>query len=188
MTETLELLEEPQSLGELQMEIGKWSRHNFGTNQSQLLPGSPALHQTCPLMGMSEELGELFDAQNREEEEDAVADICIYLLDYCTRCCMKLEPLVREAHSYSKDERVGLVSCIGKLHRIELKAHQGIRGYSDHNKVKEDRKVVIVQLYHYLQGFAHKEFESSVFDLAAGVWTKIVSKRDWVNKPATAGN
>lgn len=76
-------------LRQLQDEVGEWARENFGEEQ-------PA---TYPLMGVSEEVGELnhsvlkqlqgirLDEEGVGEaaELDAVGDIIIYLADFCER-------------------------------------------------------------------------------------------------------
>lgn len=72
---------------DLQEEVGKWSRNNFGDQPS-----------TNPLLGIVEEVGELSHAHLKgiqsirhtaEEIQvmkvDAVGDILIYLADYCSR-------------------------------------------------------------------------------------------------------
>lgn len=74
-------------LRDLQHDIGVWSRANFGDQPS-----------TYALLGVMEEAGVLAHAhlkglqgirmtpeEVREKKEDAVADIVIYLLDYCER-------------------------------------------------------------------------------------------------------
>lgn len=80
----------------LQMEVGQWSRDNFGRQPS-----------TNPLLGIVEEVGELSHAhlkglqgirhdseEIREKKRDAVADILIYLCDYCERENIDLEGTV----------------------------------------------------------------------------------------------
>lgn len=71
----------------LQREVGVWSRKNFGKQSS---------HR--PLLGAVEEIGELCHAHLKGEQRirhtpdeiramriDAVADVVIYLADYCER-------------------------------------------------------------------------------------------------------
>lgn len=75
------------NLKQLQTEVGAWSRRNFPNNQPH-----------HPLLGVSEETGELCHAHLKMEQgirgtkeehqaakEDAVGDIIIYLADYCER-------------------------------------------------------------------------------------------------------
>jgi len=72
-------------LKELQKEVGQWSLHNFGTQASYR-----------PLLGAVEELGELAHAHLKQEQGirpsdhfadkcDAIGDIIIYILDYCSK-------------------------------------------------------------------------------------------------------
>lgn len=71
-------------LKELQIQLRHWQEHNF--------PGRPAWQ---PLLGLQEELGELSHAYLKREQNirvtenhnenirDAVADILIFLCDFC---------------------------------------------------------------------------------------------------------
>lgn len=76
----------------VQEEVGLWSRQNFG-------------HQSAdnPLFGLAEEVGELSHAHLKGEQgirhtpdeikhlkQDALADIAIYLMDFCSRIDVKL--------------------------------------------------------------------------------------------------
>lgn len=75
------------NLDELQNEVAKWSRKNFGSQISD-----------NPLFGVCEEVGELCHAhlkgkqgirhtptEIRDMKLDAIGDIIIYLADYCER-------------------------------------------------------------------------------------------------------
>ena len=74
-------------LDDLQLQVGMWARRNFGDNKG--------LEHIAPLLGMMEELGELIHEvlkshqgireTNKSNEEDAVGDIMVYLLDFCSR-------------------------------------------------------------------------------------------------------
>lgn len=74
------------TLRKLQSVTGRWAKHNFGDKR--------APHQ--PLLGISEEVGELCHAHLKKEQgirgtpeeldaqaRDAVGDIVIFLADYC---------------------------------------------------------------------------------------------------------
>ena len=86
-------------LKKLQEEQKPWCDHNFGTDRPTWQP----------LLGAVEELGELAhsylkrvqgirNGENHiEEAKDAVADIIIYLADYCTLEGFDMEVIVREA-------------------------------------------------------------------------------------------
>ncbi|MBX6314783.1 MAG: hypothetical protein IRY99_17980 [Isosphaeraceae bacterium] len=83
----------------MQTEVGQWSRRNFPHNTREE-----------PLLGLIEETGELAHAvlkhrqgirgtaaQHNEAIVDALADIFIYLLDYCDRSALEAEDLWRVA-------------------------------------------------------------------------------------------
>lgn len=90
---------------QLQMEVFAWSRNNFGQ-------GVP--HQ--PLLGATEELGELAHAHLKREQEirglnraeyerlahDALGDIIIYLADYAAINGLNLEYAVQDTWSRVK--------------------------------------------------------------------------------------
>lgn len=87
-----------KSLSQIQSEVGEWSRRNFG---EQVSKATGQIHGSVnPLLGLIEEVGELTHAvlkrhqgirgyDNDEkfvaERNDAVADVMIYLLDFCSR-------------------------------------------------------------------------------------------------------
>lgn len=79
-----------------QSEVGQWSRDNFGAQPS-----------TNPLLGITEEVGELSHAhlkglqgirhtpeEVRSMKVDAIADILVYMADYCEREGIDLEGAV----------------------------------------------------------------------------------------------
>jgi NTP pyrophosphatase (non-canonical NTP hydrolase) len=84
-------------LRNLQEEHRHWSKRNFGNRPSWM-----------PLLGVMEELGELAHAhlkkaqgirtaENHDENaKDAVADIVIFLADYCNATGIDLESVVSE--------------------------------------------------------------------------------------------
>lgn len=81
------------NLKQLQDEVGEWSYDNFGDQSSY----------RC-LLGVVEEVGELCHAHlkleqkirvaSMEDQEDAVADILIFLADYCSRSDIDLDAVV----------------------------------------------------------------------------------------------
>ncbi len=86
-----------RGLRELQAEQVPWVKHNFGDRPSWM-----------PLLGAVEELGELAHAHLKQAQgirvsedhdakaKDAVADVVIYLADYCTARGFDLQSLVLE--------------------------------------------------------------------------------------------
>lgn len=86
----------PRTIGEIQEDQREWVRHNFGDR--------PAWH---PLLGVQEEVGELAHAFLKREQgirgtkqehdeaiRDAVADIVIFLMDFCSASGIDLEAQV----------------------------------------------------------------------------------------------
>ena len=83
-------------LATLQKEHFKWAEHNFPNRKP---------HQ--PLLGACEEIGELCHAHLKEEQdirhvtnrkaekEDAVADVIIFLVDYCNQQDINLEKVLK---------------------------------------------------------------------------------------------
>jgi NTP pyrophosphatase (non-canonical NTP hydrolase) len=82
-----------KTLSDMQREQSEWTAHNF--------PNKKPHH---PLIGAMEELGELAHAHLKAEQgirgtpeehhaakEDAIADVIIYLLDYCNQNGIELE-------------------------------------------------------------------------------------------------
>lgn len=125
-------------VSDLQSEIGTWAKRNFGDNlgKDQLHPsyGHP-LGSLCPLLGIMGELGELVQEQLKAlqgrsklsegglwaAKADAVADLMIFLLDYCEREGINLQSVLqntwdkvgqRKAATYNEDKsREGLLSA-----------------------------------------------------------------------------
>lgn len=86
-----------ETLRQLQDEQRPWVQHNFGDRPSWM-----------PLLGVMEELGELAHAHLKKAQgirtnedhdaqaADAVADIVIFLADYCSAVGIDLESVVRD--------------------------------------------------------------------------------------------
>lgn len=85
-------------LSQIQQEVFSWSVLNFGYQESKR--SGAQLGSLAPLLGVCEEVGELCHAQlkshqgirgfddhdkRREATQDAVGDILIYLMDFCSR-------------------------------------------------------------------------------------------------------
>jgi NTP pyrophosphatase (non-canonical NTP hydrolase) len=103
------------TLKHLQREVAVWSHYNFPKGQP---------HQ--PLLGAAEEIGELCHAHLKDEQGirgtheehlaakiDAVADVIIYLADYCARNSIDLQKSAEETwikvkrRDWRKDELNG---------------------------------------------------------------------------------
>lgn len=98
-----------KSLREIQTEIGKWSKKNFGNNISKAT--GQALFSTNALLGIIEETGELAhcvlkrhqgirgyddDLKYTTERDDAIADILVYLCDFSCREGVDLQEVLNK--------------------------------------------------------------------------------------------
>lgn len=97
-------------LEEIQKQVSIWSVKNFGLNKSKR--SDQDLMSIAPLMGVSEEVGELMHVQlkshqgirgyddvekRRAETADAVGDIVIYLMDFCSREGLDFQTCILDA-------------------------------------------------------------------------------------------
>lgn len=148
----------------LQREVGEWSQVNFGDQASKthipLVLGSVA-----PILGIIEEFGEMDEALvNRDITlaKDSVADILIYLADYFCRIAIKDnlyswrlldwhridKLLIIETPSSSPEKTASfLLRKLGRFAHINLKRHQGIRGYADDNQFHSELGIVLNDIF-----------------------------------------
>ncbi len=102
------------SLQRLQSQVREWTEHNF--------PDAPSHH---PLLGIGEELGELYHAHLKNEQGirteedhqvakiDAIGDLVIYLADYCNREGIDLQEAITKTweevrkRDWKKDQKNG---------------------------------------------------------------------------------
>lgn len=162
---------------QLQRESKAWVARNFGNRP---------LHQ--PVLGLAEEYGELIAADKLVDIQDAVADIVIFLADFCNSCNIDMEHLRINSETFaytvtmSRLERYMAVE-IGKLCHHYLKREQGIRGTADFhtNEIANhvQHLLAILKIYSKLCGF---DFMTNLEQ----VWHK-VSQRDWTRQRAIAG-
>lgn len=98
---------------QLQAEQAAWALYNFGVR-----------HPTQPLRGIIEELGELEEAVNKSDQEDAVADCLIFMVDYCSLREINFRGVLVAGSA----PRPTLLAVVGRLCHSDLKLEQGIRG------------------------------------------------------------
>lgn len=162
----------------LQEEQRAWVKHNFGDR--------PAWH---PLMGAIEELGELAHHHLKEaqgirnhedhiaEAKDAVADIVIYLSDYCTAVNINLDEVMREQY-------YGVIWQNEPMKHIFVASHSlGVIAYEDVYQMGSPFSTIKstinnLKSYCLLRGW---NFEAIV----QATWDK-VKKRDWKKNPDKA--
>jgi len=161
------------SFKQLQAEQIPWVKHNF--------PDRPAW---MPLMGMFEEYGEFLDASrsgSEEEISDAIADITIFLADFCTSQDLDLEKLWELRKSKYNNDFLGegdLGIILGKLAHHYLKSYQNIRGGKDEHRLKIESN--ICKLLEFLDYMVWNEYNSddNFINLIEKTWNK-VKKRDF---------
>lgn len=161
----------------IEREHKEWVDRNF-----------PSRLQNHPLLGIVEEVGELYDAHcglERDEEgvHDALGDICIFTVDYCRLvginfggCWEAARLLVPNIHVGQKSATRMLV-LLGRLCRHQLKMEQSVRG------TREQHLQGITTCVTVLLAYLATDFGGGLEDVAGEVWDK-VKQRDWVAERA----
>lgn len=183
--------------------VGQWSQANFGQNLTALHPvvlptatdeAQVGLGSLCPLMGLGEEIGELFaDMDSEADMLDAVGDVCIYALDYAYREGVAVEsrfftPTPACHRGKGVDPLAGMVVAYGKLLRCHLKRYQRIRGMDNVAAFNEARDGAYRALLHHLADYAAQYWpQSNVLMIANQTWANVVAKRDWKAAPQDGG-
>lgn len=156
---------------DLKQAVGKWALANFGSQHG--------IGCLAPLMGLAEEAGEWYVADTREEVEDALGDIAIFLMDYCNRAGIDLS--VMPLTGYVEEDRTGeasLGSSIGQLFHCQLKRIQRIRGMENWDAFVEKRYQCVGEIIYEL------EYQCpGCFELACDVFERVVKKRKWHEVP-----
>ena len=161
------------------------------------------LNSLAPLMGITEEIGELteqFILLNKthendasllsiyEEVKDALGDICVYLCDYCEREKLNLAHIILstkpEENAYSGCSNNNLVIANGRLYHATLKRHQGIRGFDNFEKYADAQANAISQIWRACDTLADKLLAGKpLLLILQETWEKVVSKRNWKKSP-----
>lgn len=162
---------------QLQIESQAWVKRNFGDRP---------MHQ--PLLGLGEEYGELVGAEKLADIKDAVADIVIFLTDFCNSCNIDMEFLRIDNQVYAYTVTIAklerdMAKEIGKINHHYLKREQGIRGTATYHEneiaTHVQNLLSILKVYSKLAGF---DFMQNVED----TWMQ-VRKRDWAASRTQAG-
>lgn len=183
------------SIDELQSAQYTWARKNFGPCRSR-----------WPLLGVFEETGELLHSQLKHEQKirgpegeedptkiaafhdakkkDAVADITIYLFEYCSCMGWKVvdllveeEATLHELQAHVEDSE-SVWDCIAKI--VPLAYDENMSG--DNVLAQEDAVQILLNLAIYCRkrGWSYQE-------LVETVWLR-VSQRDWTKNKANGGD
>lgn len=147
---------------ELKHAVGQWSVANFGSQSG--------LGCLAPLMGMCEEVGELDSSLTDSDTKDAVGDVVIYLMDYCYRSGVGLWDL----YCRLSPNLLTPAEAVGRLHHVQLKRLQGIRGMDADIVFEDARFFAVVDVLRSLV-----ITERQPFAVAVEVWNTVVSKRKW---------
>lgn len=161
-------------------EIGEWSQRNFGENVSK--ETGQEIRELGPFLGVVEECGECYESDNYSDILDSVADRLVFLCDFIRRDHMDLNDITVEYDPEQLTEK-HLLIILGKWAHIQLKRHQGIRGFNDCEKYRQHRAEVISK---FLGWTILNYGEEVCCDALNRVWNK-VKHRNWKADPATAG-
>ncbi len=182
-----------KSLDEICREVGQWSTYNFGFQETRHMVGdlngsvalpdgdviTVRLGSTAPLMGIAEELGELFEADEDMKFFDAIGDICIYAMDYTCREGMEWPQGGLHENEEEFDPLTGVVVMVGRLFHATLKRHQGIRGFERDGVYEEARGAAVRRLVYYLGTTCENVLETTLETVANETWETVVKKRNW---------
>jgi len=202
---------------EVQHQIGTWSRQNFGGQETPFLGvfnagtiyagdkrgkgqhrGAPigpncvvALEGLAPLLGMVEEVGELYASKTPADVRDALGDIAVYLCDYLSREGMVWP--IRDAFTTAREPDTthtpleGIVIALGTLNHAHLKRHQRIRNMHDTTAFHGIRATAVCALVAHLERAAVQNTDTDLLTILNETWNKVVAKRDWRAQAADGG-
>lgn len=167
------------SLKQLQEEMKEWQDHNFPDRQSW-----------TPLMGMVEEFGEILEEKPlipailNYNQLDGVADMLIFLSDYCNAKGFSYQELwdgrkpEKEYLVVLPDSVPTISILLGRLCHSHIKCEQGIRASEEQHleDLKRNIQFLIYELIRLVPG------EQNTLKLMEEVWSK-VKQRDWKKNP-----
>lgn len=150
-------------------------------------------------MGMSEELGELVDAnydQDVNEGLDAIADIAIYSLSFMWFAKLEVQEVLlfgKQTSRYEagphadpvvEEQRLmdGLTYFIGRLSHHTLKEEQSIRKNEDH---WHGMRFCLCYIWKLMYRLSERSFARDLNELVKAVASEVL-KRDWQKNPDTA--
>lgn len=156
-------------LRRIQAEQRPWVAHNFGDRPAWM-----------PLLGLVEEAGELAEADSDRDLaaiSDALADIMIFALDYCSAKGWDAGDIWESTSEVPNAGFIGMLKTLGKLSHAHLKAAQGIRVSEDHDAAG---KKALSGLFACL-----RIKDANLVERTSLTW-QTVKKRDWKADPAKA--
>lgn len=165
-------------LDSVQNEHWTWAVQNFGASKSWRSVMEP-------VMGITEELGELVEAHhvrcNLHQVKDAFGDTLIYMLDLCSRLDVRISDLWQESvptpgASVNEQFYAHLLIQVGRLNHACLKSVQEIRRNEDHMANAQEAATALLGL---LRAFSFSSGIDLWGDCLSPTWENIVKKRDW---------
>lgn len=195
---------ETGNLDALRVRVGTWAARNFGNTLPAENPQAYGMLRCAA--GMAEELSELIESgwglttapSNREEFFDAIADICVYALDFCYTARMSMQDVLLHDKEMNRWEKhfiamsdlqqpannvltEGLAVLIGKLCHSSLKMCQDIRRTEDHQENIKMSMCHVWRCCYRLSSWMGRDLNTLVHEVAS----KVV-QRDWVKNKDTA--
>lgn len=191
-----------QTFEQIMLAVGQWSKENFGNQEckspdvwvqwrGEPIPTAPfdvCLGAVAPLLGIGEEVGELFVGGTTEDMVDAIGDIVIYACDFCARSGFIMPWRgTRQDREWVEgaitgpplDAGAGIVAAAGRLQHVVLKRVQGIRGMADSTAFEAARHRAVMTLMYYLDAYVNEMCDVNLLTIANETWNGIVKKRDW---------
>ena len=152
----------------LQVRLWRWQVEQFGVPDDRDL-----------VLGIVEECGELEEAGDVAEMQDAVGDVLIYTIQLCTSQRLDFWTIFGSALAYSS-----IAIAIGQLAHCALKTHQRIRGYANRDYSRR-------RLFGRIETLigAVKMAHGSRINIAGALLmtAERVMERDWRRDPAKGG-
>lgn len=193
---------ETGNLEELRVKVGTWANRNFGHTWPS--ENTQAWHLAQLAGGMAEELSELIESgygltttpTDHEEYLDAIADICIWALDFCFTAGFGMQDMLlldKEMNRWEKEFlrdpqrpsvpilHEGLCVLIGKICHDAIKLTQQIRRTEDHFGEMKLNMCHVWRICYRLSTWAGMDLNELVHKTASNVL-----RRDWKTNPDTA--
>jgi hypothetical protein len=106
----------------LEVRLYRWQVSRFGLQSDERFA-----------LGIIEELGETFEAEDGEHALDGLGDVCVYASQLCTNNRLAIGPILDLARVLQARQEVQPLLAVGKLAHVVLKHAQNIRGKGDRN-------------------------------------------------------
>ncbi len=116
------------NLNDLQQDVAAWAARNFPDEKPHM-----------PLLGVVEELGEMYEATDAARLADAIGDVTIFAAHYCALNGLSLALAVADAERV--EDPADAYKWLGRLAHSHLKTEEGIRGTPEQHTAAKQRAV-----------------------------------------------